>query len=239
MNWIGGLLALIGLFLAGFGLAFFSPDMVEGAGLGAAEALRPDHRLLAGFGVLVVISFAAGVYLRQIGEASIYLFSLLGLTLLGAGALVGVTNWVFFETLYTETSWMGRTGENLLRVVPGTLGSLVGASSGEDAALRAGAGLAKGLGQTLVDMVRHPGFETIPNGPLTLLVGLPLLVSFVVFNVGVAPRISQRFHADQPLWLRLSAQVSLFAGVFIALTALYLNLLARQSVNLAGTLAAG
>ena len=64
MNWIGGLLALVGLFLAGFGLAFFSPDMVEGAGLVAAEALRPDHRLLAGFGVLVVISFAAGVYLR-------------------------------------------------------------------------------------------------------------------------------------------------------------------------------
>jgi hypothetical protein len=72
-----------------------------------------------------------------------------------------------------------------------------------------------------------------------LMVGVPLLVSFVVFNVGIAPRLAERFHAGQPLWLRLSAQISLFAGVFIGLTALYLNVLARQSANLAGTLAAG
>lgn len=230
---------LAGLCVAGFGLAFFSADMVEGAGLQAAEALRPDHRLGVGLALIVVLSLAAGVYLRRIAEASHYLITLISLTGVGAVALAGTSNWVFFEALYADTSWLRRTGDNLLSVVPGTLGSLVGASSGEDAALRAGAGMAKGLGRTLVDMVRHPGFETIPDGPLTLMVGVPLLVSFVVFNVGIAPRLAERFHAGQPLWLRLSAQISLFAGVFIGLTALYLNVLARQSANLAGTLAAG
>ncbi len=239
MRWIGAGLGLAGLALAVFGLAFFSQDVIEGIGLQAAEQLRPDYRLMLGVALIAALGVGAGLYLRQIAEASLYLICLLGTIILGSASLLGLANWIFFESLYAQTSWLRRTGENLLGVVPGTLGSLVGSSSGEDAALRAGAGVAKGLGRTLVDMVRHPGFETIPDGPLTLIVGLPLLFCFVVFNVGVAPRVSERFHASQPVWLRLSAQLSLFTALFMVFSVVYLNLLARQSVNFAGTLAAG
>ncbi len=236
MKWMGAGLGVLGLALAVFGLAFFSSDMRDGLGLQAAQQLRPDYRLMLGVGVIAFLGVGVGLYLRQIGEASLYLITLMAGVILGATSVLGLTNWIFFETLYAEAGWLSRTGENLLHVVPGTLGSLVGASGGEDAALRAGAGVAKGLGRTLVDMVRHPGFETIPNGPLTLIVGLPLLFSFVVFNIGVAPRVSERFHASQPVWLRLSAQLSLFAALFIGLSAIFLNLLAHQSINFAGTL---
>lgn len=236
MKWIGAGFALVALGLGVFGLSFFTEDMTDGLGLRAAEVLRPDIRLLAGIALIAVLGVGAGMYLRQIGEASLYLISLASVIVLGSASLLGLTNWIFFETLYGQTSWLRRTGDNLIGVIPGTLASLVGASSGEDAALRVGAGAAKGLGRTLVDMVRHPGFETIPDGPLTLIVGLPLLFAFVVFNVGVAPRVSERFNASQPLWLRLSAQITLFAGLFIVMAAVYLNLLARQSVNFAGTL---
>lgn len=236
MKWIGLMLALVALGVAGFGLSFFSEDMVAGFGAEAAERVRPDHRLGVSLAVLTALAVASGLYLRQIKEASLYLTSLASVTLIGAAALLGAANWVFFEPLYAETRWWALTGENLLEVVPGTLGGLVGASSAEDGMLRAAAGAAKGLGRTLVDMVRHPGFEAVPDGPLTLIVALPLLFAFIVFNIGVAPRISARFTADQPLWLRLSAQASLFMLVVLAGAALYLNLLARQSVNFAGTL---
>ncbi len=241
MVWIGrGLgtaMGVLGLGLAVFGLTFFSEDVIAGLGAEAAEQVRPDYRLAAGLGALVVLAVSFGLWLRQIKEASLYLISMLSGVGVSAMGLLGLSNWIFFESLYAETSWLRRTGDNLLGVVPGTLSSLVGSSSGEDAALRAGAGVAKGLGRTLVDMVRHPGFEAIPDGPLTLMVGLPLLFAFIVFNVGVAPKIAARFHTGQPLWLRLSAHISLLAALFLVLAAVYLNLLARQSVNFAGTLA--
>ncbi len=239
MKWFAGLLALAALGLAGFGLSFFSAEAVSGLGAHAAELTRPDLRLAASLAAVIVLAVNAGLYLRQIREASLYLISLASILIAGAAGLLGVANWVFYESLHAETRWLMRTGENLLAVIPGTLGSLVGASSAEDGALRIAAGAAKGLGRTLVDMVRHPGYEAVPDGPLALIVALPLFLAFIVFNIGVAPRISARFTPAQPLWLRLAAQAGLFLFVFVILAMIFLNLLARQSVNFAGTLAAG
>lgn len=235
MRILAGGVIILAVVAAIYGLAFFHPGAAP-SGQALAEAVRPDHRLFVGLGAVILLALGAGARLRGVNEASSYLLTLIVLVLLGAAAMAGIAHALAYEDLHRTTHWAGRALGDLMDVVPGTLGSLVGASSLEDGAVRLGSGAAKGLGQTLVDMVRHPGFETIADGPLTLIVFLPLPAALTAYVVGVGPKVAARFHAGQPLWLRLSAQITLFAGLYLALSAVYLNMLVRQSANLAGTL---
>lgn len=230
----GGLIVMA-IVAAIYGLAFFHGEAAR-SGQALAEAVRPDHRLIAGLGLSVLLGLGGGLRLRAVNEASSYLLILVVLIGVGGAALAGIAHAFAFEDLHRTANWAGRTWGHLLNVAPSAMGGLAGASSLEDGAIRAGAGAAKALGRTLVDMVRHPGFEAIADGPLTLIVMLPLPVALAAYLLGVAPKVAARFHAGQPLWLRLSAQVSLFAGVYLLLSAVYLNMVVRQSANLAGTL---
>lgn len=235
MRIAAGALIAIAVLAAIYGLAFFHDDAAR-SGQALAEAVRPDHRVLAGLALSVVLGLAAGLRLRAVSEASSYLLTLAVMTAVGGAALAGLAHGFAFEDLHRSAHWAQRTWGHLMDITPGALGSLVGASSVEEGAVRLGAGAAKGLGRTLVDMVRHPGFEAIADGPLTLIVFLPLPAALAAYLAGIAPKVAARFHPGQPLWLRLSAQISLFAGLYLALSAVYLNMLVRQSANLAGTL---
>lgn len=236
MRLLAGALAGLGLIAAILGLAFFHPEAGE-AGRPLAETVRADLRLFGALGVMALLAVVAGMRLSAIKEASSYLLTIVVLVLTGGVGLAGLAHVMAFEALHREAGWMGRTWDNLLGVVPGTLGSLVGASSMEEGAVRVAGGAARGLGNTLVDAVRYPGFEAIGENTLTLLVFLPLPVALIVYVLGVAPKVAAHFHTGQPLWLRLAAQLSLFAMIYLALSAVYLNVLVRQSVNLAGSLA--
>lgn len=235
MRFLAGCVAGLGLICAIVGLAFFHPEAGV-AGQPLADTLRPDLRLFGSLAVLGLLAVVSGARLGAIKEASSYLLTLLVLILAGGAALAGLAHLMAFEALHREAGWVGRTWDNLLGVVPGTLSSLVGASSLDEGAVRLAGGAARGLGNTLVDAVRYPGFEAIPDNILTLLVFLPLPAGLVVYVVGVGPKVAARFHAGQPLWLRLAAQLCLFAMVYLALSAVYLNILVRQSVNFAGSL---